>query len=197
MFLVGGCIFCYCGRVPHPDVSFQDIDFQALCRGEDRAWEDALKFLWPKVYRVVQSKIGSRREDVEDLTQTVLSKVVQRVRANKVTDFAHLVHLSLAVAHTVVVDFIRKNRALYTEFDEDSHQAAENVLGEVATNDLLGRLEKAMSILSPPEPEMVRDHLLYDLKYRELAEKYRMPIGTVGSKLLRALDKIRRRLERD
>jgi RNA polymerase sigma factor (sigma-70 family) len=57
-------------------------------------------------------------------------------------------------------------------------------------------LDAALSGLEPRQAELLRDFLVHHLSYKELAEKYGMPMGSVGVNLARNLDRIRTRLQK-
>ncbi len=78
-------------------------------------------------------------------------------------------------------------------------EPAEQLLTHLSSTDLreLSQLldDGAGRPRSRARPICVRDFLVHHLPYKELAEKYRMPIGSVGVSLARSLDKIRAHLQ--
>jgi DNA-directed RNA polymerase specialized sigma24 family protein len=77
-------------------------------------------------------------------------------------------------------------------------EPAEQVVGRLSPSDLrdLSRLlDAALSGLEPRNADLVRDFLMYHLSYKELSEKYKMPVGSVGVSLARSLEKIRTQLK--
>ena len=82
--------------------------------------------------------------------------------------------------------------------DETIHfEPAERLLTNLDGTDLreLSQLlDAALSGLEPRQAGLLRDFLMHHLPYKELSEKYRMPIGSVGVSLARGLDKIRAQL---
>ena len=77
-------------------------------------------------------------------------------------------------------------------------EPAEQLISHFSDTDLrdLSRLlDQALSGLEPRHADLLRDFLVHHLAYKELAEKYRMPIGSIGVSLARSLDKIRSHLQ--
>ena len=56
-------------------------------------------------------------------------------------------------------------------------------------------LQQALTALEPRQADLVRDFLIHHLPYKDLAQKYKMPIGSVGVSLARSLEKVRTRLQ--
>jgi len=77
-------------------------------------------------------------------------------------------------------------------------EPAEQLAGRLNATDLrdLSRLlDAALAGLEPRNASLLRDFLVHRLPYKELAEKYRMPVGSVGVNLARSLDKVRTHLQ--
>ena len=77
-------------------------------------------------------------------------------------------------------------------------EPAEQLVSRLTTTDLrdLSRLlDAALAGLDQRQADLVRDFLMHHLPYKDLAQKYKMPIGSVGVSLARSLEKIRSRLQ--
>ena len=182
---------------------------KALQRGDDRAWDEAFRRLYPAAFAAARHPLASltpaEAEDVAVEALTLLLPKVKQVRA-----FDELRLLVITIASRKAISEKRRQLAdkrgggdvtsLDALRDDETirFEPAEQVLERLNPADLreLGRLlDTALATLEPRQAELVRDFLMRHLSYKELATKYKMPIGSVGVSLARSLEKIRGHLQ--
>ena len=177
----------------------------ALKRGESRAWDEAFQRLYPAAFAAARHPLAALTPaESEDIAIEALTLLLPKVK--QVSAFDELRLLVITIASRRAISEKRRQLAdkrgggdltsLDALQDDENirFEPAETLLDRLAPGDLreLGRLlDAALAALEPRQAELVRDFLLHHLSYKELAAKYRMPIGSVGVSLARSLDKIR------
>ena len=167
----------------------------ALRRGDNDAWEEAFRRLYPSAFAADVA--------IEALT-LLLPKVAQ------VAEFDELRPLVITIASRKAISEKRRQLAdkrgggdvssLDAMQDDESvrFEPAEQIISHLNPGDLrelAGLLDAAMAGLEPRNAGLLRDFLIHHLPYKELAEKYQMPAGSIGVNLSRSLDKIRAHLK--
>ena len=181
----------------------------ALQRGDDEAWDEAFRRLYPAAFAAARHPLASLTpSEAEDIAIEALTLLLPKVK--QVAEFDELRLLVVTIASRKAISEKRRQLAAkrgggdLTSLDamQDDEtirfEAAEQLISHLNGTDLreLSRLlDAALSGLEPRHADLLRDFLVHHLSYKELAEKYRMPIGSVGVSLARSLDKIRAQLQ--
>jgi RNA polymerase sigma factor (sigma-70 family) len=181
----------------------------ALQRGDDPAWEEAFRRLYPSAFAAARHPLASLTPaEAEDVAIEALTLLLPKV--GKVAQFDELRLLVITIASRKAISEKRRQLAdkrgggdltsLDAMQDDEAirFEPAEQLTGNLSGSDLreLSRLlDAALSGLDQRQAELLRDFLVHHLSYKELAEKYRMPIGSVGVILSRSLDKVRAHLQ--
>ena len=177
----------------------------ALKRGDDAAWDEAFQRLYPSAFAAARHPLASLTPvEAEDVAIEALTLLLPKVK--QVAEFDELRLLVITIASRKAISEKRRQMADKRgggdltsldamQDDETIHfEPAEQLATHLNVTDLRelsGLLETALSGLDSRQAELVRDFLVHHLPYKELAEKYKMPIGSVGVSLARSLDKIR------
>jgi RNA polymerase sigma factor (sigma-70 family) len=180
----------------------------ALQRGSDDAWDEAFRRLYPAAFAAARHPLASLTPaEAEDIAIEALTLLMPKVK--QVREFDELRLLVITIASRKAISEKRRQLAdkrgggdvtsLDGLRDDETirFEPAEEILQHLAPGDLreLARLlDAALAGLDPRQAELVRDFLMHHLSYKELAAKYKMPIGSVGVSLARSLDKIRAQL---
>src|SRR5271163_704144 len=181
----------------------------ALQRGDNEAWDEAFRRLYPAAFAAARHPLAaltpSEAEDIAIEALTLLLPKVKRVAA-----FDELRLLVITIASRKAISEKRRQLAdkrgggdltsLDALQDDEAirFEPAERLLTHLNGTDLRELsllLDTALSGLEPHQADLVRDFLMHHLPYKELSEKYRMPVGSVGVSLSRSLDKIRAHLQ--
>jgi RNA polymerase sigma factor (sigma-70 family) len=180
-----------------------------LQRGDEEAWDEAFRRLYPAAFTAARHPLASLTpSEAEDIAIEALTLLLPKVK--HVAEFDELRLLVVTIASRKAISEKRRQLAdkrgggdltsLDAMQDDETirFEPAEQLLTRLNAADLreLSRLlDAALSGLEPHQADLLRDFLMHHLPYRELSEKYRMPIGSVGVSLARSLDKIRAHLQ--
>jgi RNA polymerase sigma factor (sigma-70 family) len=181
----------------------------ALQRGDQDAWDEAFRRLYPAAFAAARHPLASLTPtEAEDIAIEALTLLLPKIM--QVAAFDELRLLVTTIASRKAISEKRRQLADKRgggdvtsldalQDDETIHfEPAERLLSQLNSTDLreLSRLlDTALSGLEPRQANLVRDFLIHHVPYKQLAGKYRMPIGSVGVSLARSLDKIRAQLQ--
>ncbi len=180
-----------------------------LKRGGREAWDEAFQRLYPAAFAAARHPLASLTpSEAEDVAIEALTLLLPKVR--EVEAFDELRLLVITIASRKAISEKRRQLAEkrgggeLTSLDalQDDENARfeppEQLASRFTTTDLreLGRLlDEALAGLETRQADLVRDFLVHHLPYKDLAQKYKMPIGSVGVSLARSLEKVRARLQ--
>ena len=181
----------------------------ALKRGDQEAWDEAFRRLYPPAFAAARHPLAALTPtEAEDVAIEALTLLLPKV--NQVAAFDELRLLVITIASRKAISEKRRQLAdkrgggdltsLEALQDDEAirFEPAEKIISHLGATDLreLARLlEIALGSLEPKQAGLVRDFLMHHLPYKELAQKYGMPIGSVGVSLARGLDKIRAQMQ--
>ncbi len=181
----------------------------ALQRGEDAAWDEAFRRLYPSAFAAARHPLASLTPaESEDIAIEALTLLLPKVK--DVDAFDELRLLVITIASRKAISEKRRQLAdkrgggdvtsLDALQDDETirFEPAEQLVGRLNQTDLRelsALLDAALSNLDPRQAGLLRDFLVFHLPYKELAEKYRMPVGSVGVNLARGLEKVRAHLQ--
>jgi RNA polymerase sigma-70 factor, ECF subfamily len=166
--------------------------------GDQQAWEQIVRQHWRKVFNVAYKFVGSH-EQAEDLTQDIFLKIFRSLetfdrRANFQTWL-------ISVSRNLCIDHYRSVRKERQTIDrdvpaEDLSPVSSTVspLAALENRDLAEMLRQALSAL----PQSLRTAVLLrdiqELSYLEIAERLRLPEGTVKSRINRGRKELARQI---
>jgi RNA polymerase sigma factor (sigma-70 family) len=181
----------------------------ALQNGDEEAWDEAFRRLYPAAFAAARHPLASLTpSEAEDIAIEALTLLLPKVKS--VAEFDELRLLVITIASRKAISEKRRQLAdkrgggdltsLDAMQDDETirFEPAEQLLTHLTATDLrelAQLLETALAGLEPRQADLLRDFLMHHLPYKELSEKYRMPIGSVGVSLARGLDKIRGHLQ--
>ena len=169
---------------------------QSLRDGDEAAWMIVYEWLWPKALAVASNKLRfSTSTDAEDVASIALQHLVDHVE--KVSATEDLLPLTLAITHNQTVQLIRYNKAekrdvratdSLGEFDVPAPSAS---LSELDLQELRALIESLQKTLSPKAASVLGDFYLKGLTQREIAERNKLALNSVGVNITRSLQRIR------
>ena len=180
-------------------------DLQALRQGDEDAWDEAFRWLWPTVFAVAKLKLQPfLPDDIEDAAIEALEELVEKVRQVKTVE--ELKPLAASIAHNRAVGHLRARfaakrgagqteslEALQSDANNPSEPAAaEPALADLGTRELAALIGQLQVELKPDQRAILNDFFLHELSYEQLAVKYGVAVGTVGVYLKRGLEAIRK-----
>jgi len=183
--------------------------FNALKKGDEVSWTQAFRELYPPVFHAARHPVaGLSPTEAEDVAIETLRELVDKV--TQVENWEELRALAVTMAARAAVSAKRKSSAQKRGGGQlvsmEDLQAKTNGLFEPAATlmeslnvselkELSTLLQSAMNELEPEIADLICDFLMEKIPYKILAEKYEIPLGTVGVQISRGLKKIRKKVE--
>ena len=135
------------------------------------------------------SQIVDTKEDVEELTQDVFLKFFNNLQKTKIDNIKY--YLVVSAKHNAINHLKRKkNEVIY---DDNIVYAAPNYNDDIIIKYEYGELIKEMKKnLEDYEISIIIEHVVYDLTFKEIAEKYKKPLKTILSNYYRAIEKMKK-----
>ena len=173
---------------------------QRCLQGDQHAWDLIVRQYWRKVFNVAYKFVG-KHDEAEDLTQDIFLKIFRSLdtfdrRANFQT-WLISVSRNLCIDHYRSVRKERETIDRGVDASELSPAAPEpGPIAALEQRDRVVLLRQAMSAL----PETLRTAVLLrdiqELSYQEIADKLRLPEGTVKSRINRGRTELARQIRR-
>ena len=184
-----------------PSAAQASVDdlIQRCFDGDQQAWETIVRQYWRRVFNVAYKFVGSHH-GAEDLTQDILLRVFTSLhtfdrRANFQTWL-------ISVSRNLCIDHyrsVRKEReAISHDVDAGERSPASTDGGPMAMleqQDRVALLRRALGALPDALRTAVVMRDLQELSYREIAERLRLPEGTVKSRINRGRIELARQVD--
>ena len=168
--------------------------------GDQAAWEIIVRQNWRKVFNVAYKFVG-RHDEAEDLAQDIFLKIFKALhtfdrRANFQTWL-------ISISRNLCIDHyrsVRKERETMARDVDASNlmpvSRERSPYGELEQIDLRKRIREALAELPPTLREAVVLRDLQEFSYQEIADKLRLPEGTVKSRINRGRLELARQIRR-
>lgn len=192
-----------------PVVAQETELLKQLQQGKESAWEEAFQRLYPCVFHAARSPLaGLTPAEAEDIAIETLTSLVSKVQTARTWE--NLCGLAVTMAARRAISERRKSSArkrgsghvqsldFLQEESEGAFEAPEQLLHSISVlelTELSALLKQGLTSLEPVQAQLIQDFVVEGLSYRELSEKYNIPMGTIGVQLSRGLKKIRLTLE--
>ena len=184
------------GRPP----SFDPRVIDRCLGGDEAAWEQVVARFKRKVFHIAY-KFTGRHEAAEDLTQEIFLKVFRSLdKFNRDADFSTWLS---SVARNYCIDHYRaskREKEVVVEdlvaFDLAPASVGSNPHRALEDRDRRSFLRKGLDALPDKLREAVVLRDLHGLSYQEMAERLRLPEGTVKSRINRGREELTRLLLR-
>ena len=187
-------------ELPPPPPDSTAVLIERCLAGDQQAWEQIVRQHWRKVFNLAYKFVG-RHDEAEDLTQDIFLKIFKALhtfdrRANFQTWL-------ISISRNLCIDHyrsVRKERETMAR-DVDASQLAppsreRGPYGELEQLDLRQRIRMALNELPPALREAVVLRDLQEFTYQEIADKLRLPEGTVKSRINRGRLELARQMRR-
>ena len=185
-----------------PDVSPESIEtlIQRCLNGDEAAWRQIVQQHWRKVFNVAYKFVG-RHDEAEDLTQEIFLKVFRSLatfdrRANFQTWL-------ISVSRNLCIDHyrsVRKERELLdrsvTTDDLTPVAPDPGPIAALEHRDRVALLRQALGTLPDTLRTAVVMRDLQELSYQDIADRLRLPEGTVKSRINRGRTELARQIAR-
>jgi RNA polymerase sigma factor (sigma-70 family) len=160
--------------------------------GESDAF-DTLIELWHRPLWVYIRRMAGRDEDAQDILQDVWLRVIRGIP--RLRDGSRLRGWLFGITRRALMDRLRKQYAApaHDSLDGDDVSVQPDLIDREAD---LRALDAALEAMPLGEREVLTLFYLRDLSLNELAETLGIPVGTAKSRLFRARQMLRTRMER-
>ncbi|MDX9866531.1 MAG: sigma-70 family RNA polymerase sigma factor [Kiritimatiellia bacterium] len=180
---------------------------EALLRNDAAAWERFFEAYDPVIVSIVSWPKWHfdfhTRQDVAQGIRLAITRSVDRLKDERALP-AFVKRICFHHCIDRLRRRIREERRWLPlgEWDEDGEwQEREPTAGpafdpvaELVRGERAAAVRRALAELDAPSRGLIREFYAEGLSYRDLSEKHRIPINTVGSRLSRGLEKLRARL---
>jgi RNA polymerase sigma factor (sigma-70 family) len=171
---------------------------QRCLEGDQLAWEAIVRQYWRKVFNVAYKFVG-KHDEAEDLTQDIFLKIFKSLdtfdrRANFQTWL-------ISISRNLCIDHyrsVRKERETIdrgvdaTELAPAAHEAGP--IAALEQRDRVTLLRRALGALPDTLREAVLMRDIQELSYQEIADRLRLPEGTVKSRINRGRTELARQI---
>lgn len=147
-------------------------------------------------------------QDMEDIRQNLLSSIWEGRKLDGVKNRKDISYWLSIVSGNMAIEYMRRKRrlepgemvSLNKEIDEKRlsyfiRSAELNPLDRLVKDEVGQRIEFAIDSLPAKERLVAKLNILYDKKYREIADILNLPEGTVSSYMKRAKGKLKEALK--
>lgn len=177
-----------------------EILIQRCLRGDQAAWDLIVRQYWRKVFNVAYKFVG-KHDEAEDLAQDIFLKIFKSLdtfdrRANFQTWL-------ISVSRNLCIDHyrsVRKEReTIDRDVDANELAPAAREPGPIAAleqADRVALLRKALAALPDTLRTAVLMRDIQELSYQEIADKLRLPEGTVKSRINRGRTELARQVKK-
>ncbi len=146
-----------------------------------------------KIFRYGK-KFLANEDNIEDVVQDVFIKTYQNIQSfDTAQRFSPWIY---RIAHNTYINALKKSLTgpLYL-FDFDtliSHTVVDDpIIREREQKEMKEIADKGLAHVEPKYREILILYFIEDLSYKEISEILRIPIGTVGVRIMRAKDALR------
>ena len=177
-----------------------EVLIQRCLRGDQAAWDLIVRQYWRKVFNVAYKFVG-KHDEAEDLAQDIFLKIFKSLdtfdrRANFQTWL-------ISVSRNLCIDHYRSVRKERETIDRDADAneltPATREPGPIAAleqRDRVALLRKALAALPDTLRTAVLMRDIQELSYQEIADKLRLPEGTVKSRINRGRTELARQVKK-
>jgi len=169
-------------------------------RGDQHAWELIVRQHWRKVFNVAYKFVG-KHDEAEDLTQDIFLKIFKSLdtfdrRANFQTWL-------ISVSRNLCIDHYRSVRKERETIDRDIDASElapasrdQGPFAALEQRDRVELLRRALSTLPRTLRTAVVLRDIQELSYQEIADRLRLPEGTVKSRINRGRTELARQIKK-
>ncbi len=163
-----------------------------IANGEPNAFEDFINAYGNLVWSIAK-KFARNAEDAEDAVQEVFMEIWQNAERFDETKASEVTFISL-IARRRLIDRVRKiYRQPNFQSIEDTFETQPNVFEhEILTNIEAKKAVQAMQKVRPEQRELMMLTIFEGMSHGEIAEKTKLPLGTVKTHIRRGFDSVRK-----
>lgn len=176
--------------------NYSDEELAQKTTEDKNAFNPLVEKYSEKIRRYIARVIGNW-DEAEDLTQDVFTKAYENINSfNPKLKFSSWLY---RIAHNESVNFIKKHyRFRQVEFKEEIKNKLlvdENILDKILDKDNAKLINKGLYQLKTSDREILELYYFENKKYLEIADILEMSVNSVGPKIKRAKDKLKKILK--
>ena len=185
-----------------PSAEPQSIDqiIQRCLAGDQVAWETIVRLHWRKVFNIAYKFVG-KHDEAEDLTQDVFLKIFKSL--NTFDRRANFQTWLISVSRNLCIDHyrsVRKEReTINRDVDPNDLSPVSKTVSPHAAleqRDRVVLLRVALDRLAPTLRTAVMMRDIQEMTYQEIADRLRLPEGTVKSRINRGRTELARQIQK-
>jgi len=173
---------------------------QRCLSGDQRAWEQIVRLYWRKVFNIAYKFVG-KHDEAEDLTQDVFLKIFKSL--NTFDRRANFQTWLISVSRNLCIDHyrsVRKEReTINRDVDPNDLSPVSKTVSPHAAleqRDRVVLLRIALDKLAPALRTAVMMRDIQEMTYQEIADRLRLPEGTVKSRINRGRTELARQIQK-
>lgn len=145
------------------------------------------------VLRKFALKLTGNSQDADDLLQsTVLRALEKKHLFNKGTN---LLRWLSKIMYNIFVSAYRRKVKFETQYDPSTYIDSQSIEAPQQIEVEYQEVEQAMSTLTKEHSKILSLICIDGMKYEEVSQRLRIPVGTVRSRLFRARENLRSRMQ--
>lgn len=163
---------------------------EAYLSGEDEALDKLLSGYKNLVFFIGKNWYNLQKEDLEDLYQDLCIEVMLKIsRIKNLRTF--IIGTTMNMARKII---FKNSRYIPAEENNNYNVSESSIENKIIKKELEKNILKAIEKLAPKMKELVFALFFEDLSYKEISDKYRIPIGSIGPTRLKILKELKQNL---
>lgn len=179
---------------------------ELLKAGDERSWEEAFRLFWPCAFHSASHPMAKLTpSEAEDVAIEALQELTRSIHKLKTVEEIKpfLSHMAYCMAITSLRKKLSAKRGagkvsslehLTEREGSDWEPSGDAPLEPLDNQELSSLLKQGLNSLDDQTVMILEDHFVRGLAYKEIAEKHRIPMGTVCTLIARGLKKIKSNL---
>lgn len=170
---------------------------RSVQQGEKEVFGELMRRYENKLSRYGK-KFLSNKDNIEDIVQDIFIKAYEHIQGfDPSLTFSSWIY---RIAHNTFVNALRKQKItpiLYIDFDIfTSHPIYEDpTQKEKEDIEIKKMIDSGIEKLKPKYKEVMILHYIEDLSYKEMSDILQVPLGTVGIRVKRAKDELKKHIK--
>lgn len=173
--------------IPSIILAIEDDDDREFMTGLYKQYQ---RLMYREILKVVQETW-----DVDDIMQSLLVKLIDRITLLKTLDRQHLIDYLVTAARNTALNFRRDNKAKYFEELTDEQPSPEDTEDELIRKEDLYRLADVWNTLDEKTQYLLRARYILNKSGKEIAADLKMSPDNVRMAIVRAKRKAKKAME--
>lgn len=158
--------------------------------GDSAAFEELIRSFYPYVTKYLL-KLTHDEVLTEDLTQDVFLKAIRAIEDYKPEGKASFATYIITIAKNTFIDYMRRNKVIFSELSEADAQSSENIENKVLTNMQYNEIAKYIDGLPPNQAQVIRLKYIDEYTLKEIEKITGVPAKTAKSRIHEGTKKLR------